>query len=89
MADKERFSALRGYDEGYKFWGLEDTDMRFRANRALFVESWVHHETAMLHQWHPSDRTKKPFRKFLNDARFHLTKYVTVKNWRGWGRAEG
>ncbi len=86
MASKERVGALRGYDEGYKFWGLEDTDMRFRAARAGFTEAWVHDDTAMLHQWHPSDRKKKPLRKFMNDARFHLTKYVTVKNWRGWGK---
>lgn len=85
VAEREFFERVRGYDEGFRFWGQEDNDMRFRAGRAGLREVWVQDQTAMLHQWHPSDRGKKPLRKSLNDVRFHLTKRVTVKNWRGWG----
>ncbi|HLT38569.1 MAG TPA: glycosyltransferase family A protein [Enhygromyxa sp.] len=85
VAEREFFERVRGYDEGFSFWGQEDNDMRFRAGRAGLREVWVQERTAMLHQWHPSDRGKKPLRKSLNDVRFHLTKRVTVKNWRGWG----
>ena len=85
MATRGMFHALRGFDESYKFWGCEDKDMTFRAQRQGLALAWVHDHTAMLHQWHPSDRRKKPVRKFLNDARFHVTKYVRVKNPSGWG----
>ena len=85
VARREFFERIRGFDEGYKFWGQEDNDMRYRANSSGLREIWIHDQTAMLHQWHPSDRRKKPLRKSLNDVRFHLTKRITVKNWRGWG----
>ena len=85
MALRGMFHTLRGFDEGYKFWGLEDRDMTFRAQRQGLTLAWVHARTSMLHQWHPTDRTKQPLRKFLNDTRFHLTKYVRRKNPRGWG----
>ena len=85
VARREFFERVRGYDEGFKFWGQEDNDMRFRAGRCGLREIWVQEQTAMLHQWHPSERGKKPLRKSINDVRFHLTKRVTVKNWRGWG----
>jgi glycosyltransferase involved in cell wall biosynthesis len=85
MALRGMFHTLRGFDEGYKFWGLEDTDMTFRAQRHGLTLAWVHEQTAMLHQWHPTDRNKRPLRKLVNDARFHLTKYVRRKNPGGWG----
>ena len=85
MAVREFFESVRGYDERYVFWGMEDNDMLFRAQRWGLEVTWVHEQTSMLHQWHPSDRGKRPVRKFLNDARFHLTKYRLVKNRSGWG----
>lgn len=85
VARREFFERVRGYDEGFAFWGQEDNDMRFRAGRAGLREVWVQALSAMLHQWHPSERGKQPLRKSMNDMRFHLTKRVTVKNWRGWG----
>jgi glycosyltransferase involved in cell wall biosynthesis len=85
VARREFFERVRGYDEGFSFWGQEDNDMRFRAGRYGLREVWVQEQTAMLHQWHPSERGKKPLRKSLNDVRFHLTKHVLIKNWRGWG----
>ena len=85
VAHREFFERIRGFDEGYKFWGQEDNDMRYRAGSAGLREVWIHDQTAMLHQWHPSDRRKRPVRKSLNDLRFNLTKRITVKNWLGWG----
>lgn len=81
------FHAVRGYDEGFKFWGQEDNDMKFRAVRSGLTLAWVHERTSMLHQWHPSDRGSRPLRKFLNDARFHGTKWFRRKNRSGWGGA--
>ena len=87
MALRTFFLDVRGYDEGYVFWGCEDGDMLFRAQRASLALRWIHDITSMLHQWHPTTRHERPFRKFLNDARFHMTKYVIVENrFRPWGQ---
>ncbi|MFN3198352.1 MAG: glycosyltransferase family 2 protein [Bradymonadia bacterium] len=85
MAKRSFFNDIRGYDEGFKFWGMEDNDMKFRATRSGLSLIWVHEQTSMLHQWHPSDRGKRPFRKFLNDVRFHVSKYRRRKNLVRWG----
>lgn len=85
FAARTFFEGIRGYDEGYEFWGMEDNDMLFRAQRSGLCREWMHEHTAMLHQWHPSQRGRRPMRKVLNDLRFHLTKRVRVKNPRGWG----
>ena len=87
MATRSFFEDVRGFDEGFKFWGLEDTDMTYRAQRWGLSLSWVHDHTAMMHQWHPSDRQRRPFRKTLNDIRFHLTKWRIRKNPGSWGLA--
>ena len=85
MAISTFFFEVRGYDEKYLFWGMEDNDMRFRAGLFGLEERWVQNKTSMLHQWHPSDRGSRPFRKFLNDMRFHITKYRLIKNRSKWG----
>ena len=87
MATRTFFEALRGYDEGYKGWGQEDSDMTYRATRAGLAIRWVEEGTAMMHQWHPSNRTRWPIQKTLNDLRFHLTKRKITKNSKGWGLA--
>ena len=87
MATRAFFEDVRGFDEGFKFWGLEDTDMTHRAQLWGLELAWVHEKTAMMHQWHPSDRKRRPLRKTLNDIRFHLTKWRVRKNPRSWGLA--
>jgi len=87
MATRAFFERVRGYDEGYKGWGQEDTDMTFRAARAGLTHRWVEDATAMMHQWHRSNRDRWPVQKTLNDIRFHLTKWRVTKNRRGWGQA--
>ncbi|MGB0591158.1 MAG: glycosyltransferase family 2 protein [Myxococcota bacterium] len=87
MATRAFFERVRGYDEGYKGWGQEDTDMTFRAARAGLTHRWVEGSTAMMHQWHPSNRHRWPIQKALNDLRYHLTKRRITKNRRSWGLA--
>lgn len=89
LAPRSFFERVRGYDEGYVFWGMEDNDMLHRAWLGGLRVTWMHEHTAMLHQWHPSSRGKRPLRKVLNDLRYHATKRVRVKNWRGWGERPG
>ena len=85
MALRSFFEEVRGYDEGYKFWGMEDNDMKFRATRYGLKLVWIHEDSSMLHQWHPSDRGKKPIAKLLNDLRFHVSRYQIKKNRKTWG----
>jgi glycosyltransferase involved in cell wall biosynthesis len=85
MAPRAFFEDVRGYDEAFKFWGMEDNDMRHRSGLWGLELTWVHESTSMLHQWHPSDRGRRPIRKMLNDIRFHLTKWRVRKNPSGWG----
>jgi glycosyltransferase involved in cell wall biosynthesis len=85
MAVRTFFEEVRGYDEGYKFWGMEDNDMKFRAARYGLKLDWIHEKSSMLHQWHPSDRGKKPLSKLLNDLRFHVSRYKIKKNRKTWG----
>ncbi len=85
MARRSFFHEIRGYDEKFVFWGAEDGDMTRRALRYGLAPVWIEERTSMLHQWHPTMRTQRPFLKFLNDARFHLTKYQLRKNDARWG----
>lgn len=50
---------IRGYDEFYHFWGMEDTDIHLRfinnGGTVLFYDS----EVLLLHQWHKTYRMKE------------------------------
>ena len=50
---------LRGFDEFYHFWGAEDTDMHVRLKNAGFEVEFYQDQTLLLHQWHPSYRSKE------------------------------
>jgi len=50
---------LRGYDEFYHFWGAEDSDMHVRLKNYGFEVEYYDNEILMLHQWHPSYRSKE------------------------------
>lgn len=50
---------LRGFDEFYHFWGAEDTDMHIRLKNAGYRGYFYENEVLVLHQWHPSYRSKE------------------------------
>lgn len=50
---------LRGFDEFYHFWGAEDTDIHERIKNAGCQLEFYTEEIMMLHQWHPSYRSKE------------------------------
>ncbi|MBZ9729755.1 glycosyltransferase [Salegentibacter sp. JZCK2] len=50
---------LRGFNEFYHFWGAEDTDMHIRLKNAGYPVEYYDKEILMLHQWHPSYRSKE------------------------------
>ncbi len=50
---------VHGFDEFYHFWGAEDTDMHVRIKNAGYQLEFYTEEVLMLHQWHPSYRSKE------------------------------
>ena len=85
-ARRSFFFQSRGYDEKFKFWGYEDIDMTARARRAGLEVEWISDRAQMLHQWHPTDKRRRPLRYHVNRWRFRLTKWQVVKNAAGWGK---
>jgi glycosyltransferase involved in cell wall biosynthesis len=84
-ATTEWFHSVRGYDEGYTYWGAEDADLVGRAQRDGRIIQWVTDQTAMVHQWHPTTKYDKPWLVRKNKWRLTLTGWIVRKNWRGWG----
>jgi len=82
---RQWFYDVRGYDEKYVFWGFEDKDMVRRARRSGLSLSWVHEQTQMLHQWHPTTKNQRYVRKQWNKLRYKLTGWIIRKNPGGWG----
>lgn len=44
---------IRGFDEYYRYWGIEDIDLNYRLKRAGLHEVWLNDRTHLFHQWHP------------------------------------
>lgn len=59
MFPVEVLHELRGFDEFYHFWGAEDTDIHERIKNAGYQLEFYAEEILMLHQWHPSYRSKE------------------------------
>jgi hypothetical protein len=89
---------LQGFDEFYHFWGAEDTDIHIRIKNAGYEVDYYEKEILMLHQWHPSYRSKE-IEKLTEDLQItgivqlnhqHLKiaidKKLTVVNPNGWGK---
>ena len=85
-APKNWFHEVRGYDEGYRWWGFEDQDMLSRAVRSGLEPVWITEKTAMLHQWHPKQNKTHKFRIGLNRWRYRLLKPWVKRNRKGWGQ---
>lgn len=76
---------VRGYDEGYVFWGYEDRDMFWRARRAGLDVTWIHEMTSILHQWHRKMDNDHRLLLYKNKLRYFTTGFVLHKNRAGWG----
>jgi glycosyltransferase involved in cell wall biosynthesis len=86
-AERAFFERVRGYDEQYLAWGCEDGDMLSRALEAGLTLEWIHEETSMLHQWHPTVRRARRWLYYKNKLRMTLTRKQIVKNHDRWGTA--
>jgi glycosyltransferase involved in cell wall biosynthesis len=85
VARKQFFYDIHGYDEGFEFWGAEDDDLRKRARRYGLIEISISPQASMLHQWHPTSKNDRPWRKRLNAWRYYLTNWKIIKNKKNWG----
>jgi GT2 family glycosyltransferase len=47
------FHELRGFDEYYRYWGVEDRDLAHRLKTVGVEQAWLPDEARMFHQWHP------------------------------------
>ena len=50
---KEDLYALQGFDEGYRSWGLEDSEFAVRAIRLGLTLTDSRYKTSLLHLYHP------------------------------------
>jgi glycosyltransferase involved in cell wall biosynthesis len=48
------FREMRGYDEYYRYYGVEDRDINVRLRLLGIEEKRLTDKTAVFHQWHPS-----------------------------------
>lgn len=59
MFPVNKLHELHGFDEFYHFWGAEDTDMHVRFRNSGGQVEFYDDRILMLHQWHPSYRSKE------------------------------
>lgn len=59
MFPVEALRAVGGFDEFYHFWGAEDTDVHIRLRNNSTKVTFYEERSLMLHQWHPSYRSKE------------------------------
>lgn len=71
---------INGYDEFYKGWGAEDTDVHIRLRHAVKTVNFYDDEVLMLHQWHPKHyRTKNssdPFHPLLEQINHAYLEFI-------------
>jgi GT2 family glycosyltransferase len=79
------FHRVRGFDQGYTFWGAEDKDLVLRARKDGLSIVWMTERTTMLHQWHPTMKFDRPLVVRKNRMRLKLTSWIVRKNCFGWG----
>jgi glycosyltransferase involved in cell wall biosynthesis len=48
------FREMRGYDEYYRYYGVEDRDINVRLRLLGIEEKRLNDKSAMFHQWHPT-----------------------------------
>lgn len=91
LVAREVFARLGGFDENYRYWGIEDRDLHRRLLAAGLSEVWLDDVPRPLHQWHPPADVKT--RGFLpagvwGRMELHYFRHLgeIERNGDGWGR---
>lgn len=81
LINRNALLALRGYDEFYCFWGLEDNDIHARLQATGYRCRFFESEVLLYHQWHPAANTSMPdgWRTCMGEY-FEAMKSVPVRN---------
>lgn len=82
------YHKLRGYDEKYKIWGVEDDDLLKRFQLLGLKLNCITSKSSYLHQWHPRYEgvKKKDYKKQIEKNQDYLNKNNSiVRNKEGWG----
>jgi GT2 family glycosyltransferase len=87
------FHEIQGFDEYYRYWGLEDHDLAYRLRSAELEEVWLDGHTSIFHQWHPKSNWRtRGFMpcQYWGRAVDHLMRYegIMVRNGDDWGRIQ-
>jgi glycosyltransferase involved in cell wall biosynthesis len=85
------FQEMRGYDEYYRYYGVEDRDINERLRLLGIEEKRLNDKSAMFHQWHPSANYN--VRDLLPEGvmgrmetHFHRYQHETLRNNDNWGK---
>ena len=65
------FERTGGFDETYKVWGVEDTDLVWRARQDGLTVQWLP-DVFVAHQWHPRDWPTPSQRAVIVQNRLHF-----------------
>lgn len=89
MTFTEFFRAIRGYDEFYKWWGLEDWDVLYRLQLLGLRWADISDKSIILHQWHPKYQGCPNGADFeaikARNAEYYQRTTSLVRNRAGWG----
>jgi hypothetical protein len=92
LVHKEILENIRGFDEYYAFWGVEDRDLHHRITSLGISSTRINKKKyPIYHQWHPiaSNRRKNFFpEKWWDDMNIHyaLNEHIIQRNREDWGK---
>jgi len=91
VVPRDTLHEVRGFDEFYRIWGVEDEDLNNRLSKLGLSTEWLKlSETPVYHQWHPlsgrRNRARIPERwqNFMNNYK-EDNKDVLQRNNNDWG----
>jgi hypothetical protein len=86
IVSKNDFFAIRGYDEYFQGWGLEDNDFCSRLKALLLDQVYLNHlEFISLHQWHPESYSNVPTIWYINLLQYMHDNKSFPRNGNGMG----
>ncbi|MBW2977309.1 glycosyltransferase [Candidatus Woesearchaeota archaeon] len=83
------YHKIRGYDEWYKLWGAEDTDLIKRFKLFGLKIKDISYKTSFLHQWHPEFegvKNRNLKRQIEKNREYLRNNNLIVRNKEGWGK---
>jgi glycosyltransferase involved in cell wall biosynthesis len=80
FVSKKAFMEIRGYDEFYCDWGIEDNDIYIRLKNSGLSETWSDHEKyPVYHVWHPPVSSGINFPdKWLDESSYYYNRNSNI-----------